>query len=49
MKTELKNGPYGDKKIDQEVLDKMKSLLYKLRDWDHEGQPCEEKLAELDL
>jgi len=49
MKTKLKNGPDGDKKIDQEVLDKMKSLLYEFRGWDHEGQPCEEKLAELDL
>ena len=49
LKKSLENGPYKDKKIDPEVLDQMKALLYHLRGWDKDGQPGKEKLTELGL
>ena len=49
MKKALENGPWEGRKFDQKVLAQMKTLLYHLRGWDQEGQPCREKLAELDL
>ncbi|NOX32401.1 MAG: putrescine aminotransferase [Deltaproteobacteria bacterium] len=49
MNKALENGPWEGRKFDQKVLGQMKTLLYHLRGWDQEGQPCREKLAELDL
>ncbi|MFH1154769.1 MAG: putrescine aminotransferase [Pseudomonadota bacterium] len=45
----LENGPWEGKKMDQDALAQMKSLLYRIRGWDSDGKPGDEKLAELDL
>ena len=45
----LENGPYEGRKFDIEALEQMKALLYRLRGWDENGIPSEEKLAELNL
>lgn len=45
----LENGPHEGRKFDIAALEQMKSLLYRLRGWDENGVPTEEKLSELDL
>nr|MBT7795224.1 hypothetical protein [Desulfobacula sp.] len=49
LKKTLENGPLEGRKFDTEALEKMKTLLYKLRGWDEQGIPTKEKLSELNL
>lgn len=49
LSRKLENGPHEGNVMDKEVLVQMKQLLYNLRGWDEEGNPCKEKLSELGL
>ncbi len=49
IKQALKKGPHDGRVLSQEDLEKMKALYYHLRGWNENGEPKEEKLAELSL
>jgi putrescine aminotransferase len=49
VKQALKKGPHDGRVLSGEDLAAMKALYYHLRGWDENGEPQEEKLAELGL
>ncbi|MFO7749450.1 MAG: putrescine aminotransferase [Desulfobacteraceae bacterium] len=49
LKKALENGPYESREFDLQAFEQMKGLLYRLRGWDDNGVPSDEKLSELDL
>ena len=48
-KKALKNGPHDGRVLNEETLEEMKTLYYRLRGWDEKGRPGQEKLQELRL
>lgn len=45
----IQSGPLKGSKFSQDELREMRSLYYRMRNWDEEGKPTQAKLIELDL
>ena len=45
----IQSGPLKGSKFSQDELKEMRSLYYRMRNWDKEGKPTQAKLIELDL
>jgi len=45
----IQSGPLEGSKFSEDELTEMRSLYYRMRNWDEEGRPTQAKLIELDL
>ena len=45
----IQSGPRKGNKFSRDELKEMRSLYYRMRNWDEEGRPTQAKLIELDL
>ena len=45
----IQSGPLKGSRFSEDELREMRSLYYRMRNWDEEGRPTQAKLIELDL